>query len=81
MLPVSLDIQTVIRRQLVPEQVKQSDAEAQLRSFARQYLLEEMIAGRIVQHQAIVSQAQGLYRLQSVVECHEMIARSVDAEW
>ena len=40
-----------------------------------------MIAGEILQRRMTLQNKDGCYRMASVLECHEMIARTVEAKW
>ena len=68
----------VDRRQtytLTETTIPEKDANRQLQQFSQDYLLRQMLAGQILNKQQTFSSAQGLYRLESLYTCTEMIGK------
>ena len=68
----------VDRRQtytLTETTIPEKDANRQLQQFSQDYLLRQMLAGQILNKQQTFSSAQGLYRLESLYTCAEMIGK------
>lgn len=80
-LPICLEIQSFHSQKCLEETVSAEQVQTDLGDFLRRQLLDRMIAGEIVHQDIKLTQVGGCYQLHAVTECHEMIARSVDAEW
>ena len=74
-LPLAICVQTDLYYDTETVRVPDAQAEEALNSFAQSYLLDHMIAGKIQNHSQAVKEQDGLYRLDGVYVCEEMIGR------
>ena len=74
-LPVALIKWTILSADLVTEEIPVDDARRMLSDFSIRYLDEQMIAGRIVQKNELLTHSEGLYQLKGNYACIEMIGR------
>lgn len=79
--PISLVTETF--RPYTQEAARLSSAAAQLllEDFAQRTVLSQMVAGEILESRSALLEQDGCYRLSAVLECHEMIAAAVKADW
>lgn len=80
-LPISVLIETVKPCDLSVVSMERTEADAILRNCAEETAAADMVAGEILQRRMTLQNKNGCYRMASVLECHEMIARTVEAKW
>lgn len=74
-LPFALCVEEYVCQETQKEWISQASAEEALNSFAQEYLIRSMRAGKIIHREQSISCEAGLYRLQGVYDCVEMIGR------
>jgi len=80
-LPVRLETQTAREYELAPAPLSAQCAGALLREGAERSVRADMTAGEILREKLQVSRGGGTYRLGGWLECREMIARTVRANF
>lgn len=80
-LPVSLEIETFSHYETTEKELSRQDAEEILLAYAKADASVRMQAGEILSQTRKLTKQNGLYLLQGTLECHEMIARTVEAKW
>ncbi len=79
-LPIALCVEVYTSYENTEETLPQEDAQANLTAFAEGYLLQHMIAGKILQGSQTVLLEEGIYRLKGQYICTEMIGRERQEE-
>lgn len=79
--PIAIEVETFCFYTPQKERLSADKAAEILQTYAEQTAGREMIAGEILQRQHTMDKEQGCYCLHSVLECHEMIAKSVQMQW
>lgn len=74
-LPIAICIDQYIHYALQETVVKESYAMLQLQQYSEDYLIQQMVAGQIVQRQHHLTYADGLYHLKNQFTCTEMIGK------
>lgn len=74
-LPVALCIETDITWEITCRDLSQGEAEADLKEFAGDYLLQQMIAGSLQSRTETITRRDSCFRLEGVYVCREMIGR------
>ena len=74
-LPLAVCVDTYHAYEIIPMRVTGEEAEVRLLSFARQYSLQQMVAGQILLSDTAVFEDAGLYRLEGDWLCTEMIGK------
>lgn len=74
-LPFSLICETVTQGAVSQTDVSEQEAQRSLESFAQDYLLSQMIAGRITYADKVLEMSDGAYLLTEQFLCTEMIGR------
>ena len=74
-LPVSLIKWTILPCDLVPRELSEDEAQSLLSDFADRYLNTQMIAGRIIRKDEVLSRDGSVYQLTGNYACTEMIGR------
>lgn len=74
-LPLGLRIETYFPRDARPGQISRKEAESQLKTLADAALRQQMISGEIVHRQEQVTMKAGVYALEGLYQCTEMIGR------
>jgi len=74
-LPAALCVEEFIHYDTILERYSPEQAEAELQSFAKQYILSQMVAGQILQKEESVTLSDGVYHLTGKYICMEMICR------
>ena len=74
-LPVCLAVDTLFSRSGTASEVSQTEAEQMLRSFSREYVSRQMIAGEILSEDHLMEEASHIRVLNSSYTCSEMIGR------
>lgn len=72
-LPIALCVETYYFCQTETHERSQEDTETGLKAFAEEYLLQHMVAGKILSGVQTVGSEAGLYRLLGEYACVEMI--------
>lgn len=80
-LPASLLVETCTEYKTAEAPMDQDTAQMVLADFIRCRVLSDMRAGEILQEELSVAREDGTWKLESVLECHEMIAETVEAKW
>lgn len=80
-LPAAVLIETYAPYETDEARLDSDRAAEQLTDYAVNAALADMQAGQILGHNAFLSLDGGAYHLKSVLECHEMIAETVEAKW
>jgi len=80
-LPVSLLVETNCFYSMEEELVSQECALEILADYAERSAVSQMCAGEILHHSTAMEQDNGCHVLTSVLECHEMIAQTVESKW
>ncbi len=80
-LPVALMIETVMSLETEQSRLDKSYAADLLTKCAVDAAMSDMQAGEILRNEWSMTEEWGVYRLDSVLECHEMIAKTVEAKW
>ncbi len=80
-LPISVEIQSLCFYETRTCDLPAEEASEILNAHAEHTAANDMIAGQILQRQHHLSREKGHYLLSSVLECHEMIARSEEMQW
>lgn len=75
LLPIAVCIETLTMYETVPIPMEQAQAEKVLTDFAEQYLIDQMVAGKILHKVQAVAQLDACYRLEGKYICTEMIGR------
>lgn len=80
-LPVRLELEHF--RPYEPTEARLTDTAAQLllTSYTERVTQADMVAGEIVERADILTEDGRVYDLSSILECHEMIAASVEKDW
>lgn len=81
LFPVSVEIETRHFYETKTTDLSSDQATEILQTFTEQTAVNEMIAGQILQRRHQLIDYQGCYRLNTVLECHEMIGKSVQMQW
>ena len=79
-MPVSLFVETCTRLELMQTDADAVQAREQLREAVERTALEQMAAGEILQQKQRLER-NGVFRLHVMLECREMIAKTVEANW
>lgn len=74
-MPVYLICETVTQGAVLQTNVNEQDAQCGLEGFAQDYLLSQMIAGRITYADKVLEMPDGAYLLTEQFLCTEMIGR------
>ncbi len=74
-LPIALCVEVYTIYECSSTEASQEYTEYSLSEFARQYLMQQMIAGQIRSAEEAVTLEDGIYRLTGVYTCIEMIGR------
>ena len=74
-LPVCLAVDTLFSRSGAAVEVSQTEAEQMLRSFSREYVSRQMIAGEILSEDHLMEESSHIRVLNSSYTCSEMIGR------
>ena len=80
-LPLSLEMETFYPYSPAEKELGKEAAEVLLAEYALADAKGRMQAGEILDHRHKIEKKGGLYRMEAVLECHEMIARTVEAKW
>lgn len=80
-LPCSVTVETKRKYVPVEAEVGQEQVRQFLQQMVRQNVQGDMIAGEILQESYDMTTSSGTYRMTAELECHEMIASVIDAEW
>lgn len=80
-LPVSLEIETFTFYKKTEREMQKKTAEQLLKQYASSCVTEQMQAGEILRETYALKKQKGTYCLDATLECHEMIARVVEAKW
>lgn len=81
LLPISVEIQTLCFYEPRSCPLPSEDATEILKVHTEHTAAKEMIAGQILKRRHQLIKENDRYLLSSVLECHEMIAKSVDMQW
>ena len=76
--PVCLVVETFTCYETAPVQTSEVEAQLCLEDYARTTTLASLVAGEILEPRFELTESGGVYRLSWVLECREMIARSVE---
>lgn len=79
--PILIEIETAYFYEPQPETMPAEEAAGILQTYTELSADKAMIAGQILQRQHRLDTANGCHRLNSVLECHEMIAKTVEMQW
>ena len=79
-LPVSLFVETYTQVELTQTDVDAVQAREQLCEAVERTALEQMAAGEILRQKQRLEN-NGVYRLRAMLECREMIAKTVESNW
>ena len=79
-MPVSLFVETYTQLELTQTDVGAVQAREQLYEAVERTALEQMAAGEILRQKQRLEN-NGVYRLRAMLECREMIAKTVEANW
>jgi len=79
--PITLLVQDVQVNQWAREEMPAAAVEQQLKQYQTRCVQSQMVAGEILDMTANVTKKNACYLLTSMLECHEMIARSIEVEW
>lgn len=79
-MPVSIFVETYTPLELTQTGVDALQAKEQLCEVVERTALEQMAAGEILRQKQRLEQ-NGVYRLRAMLECREMIAKTVEANW
>ena len=74
-LPFGWAVETYTDYETASAEIPQPEAQATLLGFAEAYLLQQMVAGRILEKEETVSLLDGVYLLEGEYVCTEMIGR------
>lgn len=80
-LPVALEIETFSFYVPEPRQMQRETAEQILMEFVHSDVTGRMIAGEVLNQHYVIRENQGQFVLRATLECHEMIAETVEAKW
>ena len=80
-LPVAVLTETYVPYTLRDAFLEEQAAEDRLMDYVERTTLADMQAGEIRGRSGSLELGNGVYRLKSVLECHEMIAETVEAKW
>ncbi len=80
-IPVSVIIETTAFYEPQTKALSSAEAAEILQVYTEQSAEKAMIAGQILQRRHELRTEEGCHRLSSVLECHEMIAKSVEMQW
>ena len=80
-LPVALVVETFSPYDLEAGSLSETAAQQLLSSFAEETARQDMVAGEILQRDFVLVKRDGCFCLSSVLECHEMIAAQIKADW
>ena len=78
-IPVSVVVETFLPYETVEHTLAENEVCDELQEYVRQQIQNDMAAGVICSESWNISETNGCIRLYGVLECHEMIAKSVDA--
>ena len=74
-MPFGWAVETYTDYETASAEIPQPEAQATLFGFAEAYLLQQMVAGRILEKEETVSLLDGVYLLEGEYVCTEMIGR------
>ena len=80
-LPVSLEIETFSFYDEADKIMNSEAAELLLKDYPTSAVIKKMCAGEILHQSQTLREERGLFCLDAVLECHEMIAEVVEAKW
>ena len=80
-IPVSLIVETFLPYKQVEHLQTEDEVYGDLKDYVRQQVHKDMAAGVISSESWNILEADGCFRLYGVLECHEMIAASVEVAW
>ena len=80
-LPLSVVTETFVIYEDATAEMVQADAKRLLAEYIELNTEQQMIAGEILKKSGAIEKCNGVYLLKSSLECHEMIARVVEAKW
>lgn len=80
-LPVSLLIETFTEREVNQVKADPDQVQRRLSAAVEETALAQMCAGEILRQEEAMTQDDVLCRLQVMLECREMIAETVEANW
>ena len=80
-LPVTLVVETYVPYERHPAKLSQLDAQLLLEQTAEDVVKEDMVAGEILGEDSTLTLRGGVYTLHWEMECHEMIAKSVELDY
>lgn len=80
-LPVSLEIETFTFYDEADKIMNSEAAELLLKDYPTSAVIKKMCAGEILHQSQTLREERGLFCLDAVLECHEMIAEVVEAKW
>ena len=80
-LPVTLVVETYVPYERHPAKLSQLDAQLLLEQSAEDVVKEDMVAGEILGEDSTLTLRGGVYTLRWEMECHEMIAKSVELDY
>lgn len=84
LLPIGLAVETIVSRISSAGKVSQPAAEQMLRSFSKDYVSHQMIAGTILSEKHVIQRMSQIWILDSIYVCSEMIGRTQaerNGEW
>ncbi len=79
--PVSLTVETFLPYEMETGTLAEPAAQLLLTDYAERAARQDMVAGEILKSQFVLMERDGCYRLSSTLECQEMIAKTVKADW
>ena len=80
-LPLALEIEMFYPYTSEERKLEKGTAKLLLEGYALADVRDRMQAGEILEYRHTIEEKGGLYRMDAVLECHEMIARTVAAKW
>ncbi len=79
--PVSIVTETFRPYTVAAAQMPGATAQLLLEDYTQRTALGQMVAGEILESRSEMTEQNACYRLSAVLECHEMIAATVEADW